>query len=302
MQSAPPPQQSRGEALALAGFVFVAFAQATNTILARGLAGEVPPFSFAFFRWSIIALGLLPFAMRDFGAQRLRLARDAPLIVAAGFCGMFLCGAPVYIAGATTTAINIGLIMGMSPLAVLLVSRVFGLERIGALQVAGVAIAFAGALLIVSRGSLRTLADMRTAPGDLLVLTAMLGWSAYTLLQPRVGDNASLLGRVSVFAAAGALLTLPFAAHEMWQTPHAVFTLRAAGAYVVAGLVPGIIAYGGFAYLTGQFGAARASVGVYAVPIAAAVLSYVILGEPPGLIHLVGGVLILGGVWVSLRR
>jgi hypothetical protein len=45
--------------LALAGFVLVATLQATNMILARGLAGSVPPFSLAFFRWSIIALGLL---------------------------------------------------------------------------------------------------------------------------------------------------------------------------------------------------------------------------------------------------
>ena len=100
-------QPQSGEALALAGFVFVAFAQATNTILARGFAGEVPPFSFAFFRWSIIALGPIPFAVMDLRAGALRLSCDLPGIAAAGFGGMFLCGAPVYIAGATTTAINI---------------------------------------------------------------------------------------------------------------------------------------------------------------------------------------------------
>ena len=41
----------------------VAVAQASNQVLARGLAGSVPPFSLAFFRWSIIAIGLAPFAV-----------------------------------------------------------------------------------------------------------------------------------------------------------------------------------------------------------------------------------------------
>jgi drug/metabolite transporter (DMT)-like permease len=288
--------------VALLGFVLVATAQATNMILARGLAGEVPPFSFAFFRWSIIAVGLLPFAISDLRAGHLLLKRDAPAIAAAGFLGMFLCGAPIYIAGATTTAINIGLIMALSPLVVLLVSRLLGLESIKTLQVVGMVLAFAGALLIISRGDLRTLADVGTAFGDLLVVLAMLGWSGYTLMQSRVGENASLLGRVSVFAAAGALLTLPFAAHEMVRSPEAVFNLRAAGAYLVAGLVPGLFAYAGFAYLTGRFGAARASVVLYIGPVASTVLSFLILGEPPGLIHVIGGVLILGGVWASLRK
>jgi hypothetical protein len=40
------------EVLGLLGFLLVAIAQVSNMILARGLAGSVPPFSIAFFRWS----------------------------------------------------------------------------------------------------------------------------------------------------------------------------------------------------------------------------------------------------------
>jgi hypothetical protein len=35
-------------------------------------------------------------------------------IAAAGFLGMFICGGPVYVAGVTTSAINIALIMALS--------------------------------------------------------------------------------------------------------------------------------------------------------------------------------------------
>jgi drug/metabolite transporter (DMT)-like permease len=88
----------------------------------------------------------------------------------------------------------------------------------------------------------------------------------------------------------------------MWRAPQAVFNARALAAYVFAGLVPGVFAYAGFAYLGKRFGSVRASIVLYIGPIAAALLSFAVLGEPPGLIHLAGGALILGGVWASLRK
>jgi drug/metabolite transporter (DMT)-like permease len=293
---------SASGALALTGFVLVAIVQATNPVLSRAVAGEVPPFSLAFFRWGIVAVGLIPVVMAERRAGRLSLRGSALPIAAAGFLGMFMCGAPVYIAGATTSAINIALIMGLSPLVVLLISRLLGLEHIRALQLVGMGLALIGALLIVSRGDFRVLAEVKTAPGDLFVLIAMLGWSGYTLVQSRAAPEAGLLARVSVFAAAGALFTFPFAALEMWTMPQAVFNARAVATYLFAGLVPGLSAYAGFAYLAERFGSVRASIVLYMGPIAAAMLSFLLLGEPPGLIHLVGGALILGGVWASLRK
>ncbi|WP_246785949.1 DMT family transporter [Bradyrhizobium sp. SBR1B] len=76
----------------------------------------------------------------------------------------------------------------------------------------------------------------------------------------------------------------------------------AVGAYVFAGIVPGLLAYAGFAWLGGKFGSVRTSLVLYLGPIASALLSFAILGEPPQLIHLFGGLLILSGVWASLRR
>ncbi|WP_407149013.1 DMT family transporter [Bradyrhizobium sp. ORS 86] len=290
------------DAVALTGFILVAAGQASNQVLARGLAGSVPPFSLAFFRWSIIAIGLAPFAVAAIRDGKIPLAQNLWPILAAGFLGMFLCGGPVYIAGITTTAIHIALIFALSPIMVLLISAALGIDHIGPLQWLGTALALAGALLIVSGGHLATLTQSSAAWGDLLVVFAMLGWSGYTLVQSRVAPQASLLARVSLFAAAGALFSLPPALREIWIEPVQVFNARAAEAYVFAGLVPGLLAYAGFAWLGGKFGSVRTSLVLYVAPIASAILSWIILGEPPTMLHLVGGVLILGGVWASLRK
>src|ERR1700754_4451817 len=194
--------------IALTGFILVATAQASNMILARGLAGSVPPFALAFFRWSIIFLGLAPLALAEIRQGRIPLARDAWPILAAGFLGMFLCGGPIYVAGISTTAIHIALIMALSPIVVLLISAALGMEHVGPLQWLGTALALAGALLIVTAGHPEALMQSKAAWGDLLVVFAMLGWSGYTLLQSRAAPRASLLARISLFSAVGALCSL----------------------------------------------------------------------------------------------
>jgi drug/metabolite transporter (DMT)-like permease len=288
--------------LVITGFVAVAVAQVSNMIVARANAGEIPPFSLACIRWSIIALGLAPFVLGELKAHRRDILACGWLVVVAGFCGMFLCGAPVYIAGISTTAINMALIMALSPLVVLVVSWLAGLEKIGRYQLLGLGLALAGALAIVLRGGSADLMSAKTLTGDLLMVMAMLAWAAYTLLQSRAAPQVSFLGRVCMFAAVGAALSLPFALTEVWAAPQRVFNARALGIYLFAGTVPGIFAFAGFAYLGSRFGSVRSSLTVYIGPVASALLSLVLLGEGPDAVQIAGGSLILAGVWASLRK
>jgi drug/metabolite transporter (DMT)-like permease len=305
-----PPRETANrtrEMLGLLGFLLVATAQVSNMILARGVAGSVPPFSIAFFRWSIVALGLLPLVIVALREKPGVLRGQGVGIVAAAFLGMFICGGPVYVAGVTTSAINLSLIMALSPLVVLLFSFLSGQEAVHRSQIVGMLFSLAGAGLIITKG--QAAIGGGVAPGDLLALMAMLGWAGYTLLQNRVGSGVSFLARIGLFAAAGALFSLPFAihemwhapAHEMWHAPAAAFSGRAALVYLFAGLVPGLFAYSAYAYLGGKFGAVSTSLSLYLGPIVSAVLSILFLSEAPTTIHLIGGALSLGGMWVSLQ-
>jgi drug/metabolite transporter (DMT)-like permease len=135
-----PPRETANrtrEMLGLLGFLLVATAQVSNMILARGVAGSVPPFSIAFFRWSIVALGLLPLVIVALREKPGVLRGQGVGIVAAGFLGMFICGGPVYVAGVTTSAINLSLIMALSPLVVLLFSFLSGQEAVHRSQIVG---------------------------------------------------------------------------------------------------------------------------------------------------------------------
>ena len=288
------------EVVGLLGFLVLATAQVSNMILARAVAGSVPPFAIAFFRWSIVAIGLLPLIIAALRLHPGLLRREWPGIAAAGFLGMFVCGGPVYLAGTTTSAINLALIMAMSPLMVLVLSLVLGLEKVNRWQIIGMIIALSGALLVITRG--QTSGEHGLSQGDLLVLCAMLAWAGYTLVQNRVGAGIGFLARIGLFAAFGALFALPFAAFETWADPSAVLSFKAAKVYLFAGLVPGLFAYGTYSYFGSAFGALSTSLSVYLGPVVGAVLSVIFLGEAPTVIHLIGGALSLGGMWLGLRR
>jgi drug/metabolite transporter (DMT)-like permease len=83
------------------------------------------------------------------------------------------------------------------------------------------AVALAGALLIITKGQASVGTGLST--GDLLALLAMLGWAGYTLMQNRVGQGVSFLARIGLFAAAGALFSLPF--YAVTRNPSTEITL-----------------------------------------------------------------------------
>lgn len=288
------------ETLGLLGFLVLSIAQVSNMILARGVAGSVPPFSIAFFRWLIVAICLSPLIVAALRQQPGLLRKEGFGIAAAGFLGMFVCGGPVYLAGTTTSAINLALIMALSPLMVLLFSLAMGLEAVNRWQIIGMIIALSGAVLVITRG--QTSGEHGLTQGDILVLFAMFGVAGYTLVQNRIGAGVGFLARIGMFAAAGALFSLPFALREMWSDPSAVLSVKAAKIYLFAGLVPGLFAYSAYSYLGSAFGALSTSLSLYLGPVVGALLSVIFLGEAPTVVHLIGGVLSLGGMWLSLRR
>src|SRR6185295_19266042 len=99
----------------------------------------------------------------------------------------------------------------LAPLVVLMLSFVSGQEAVHRSQIIGMLLSLAGAALIITKGQAGIGAGV--AIGDLLALLAMLAWAGYTLLQNRVGSGVSFLARIGLFAAVGALFSLPFAVH-----------------------------------------------------------------------------------------
>jgi drug/metabolite transporter (DMT)-like permease len=101
---------------------------AVNYAVARIAPGIVSPHVLALGRWSLAGLILAIIARDELWRERKSTLQAWPQYIVLGFLGMLICGAWVYWAGETTTAINIALIYAASPVLITL-GAVIGLKE-----------------------------------------------------------------------------------------------------------------------------------------------------------------------------
>ena len=275
---------------------------AANQLTARIVNGTVPPITLAAGRWSCTFLILLPFVGRSLWAARAELGREAGRLLVLGGFGMGLCGAPIYLAGRTTTATNMGLIYALSPIMILALTAAIWRTRIGLRQAVGSILALVGVMVIVGKGDPHRLLSLNFIPGDLWTLLSTLSWSLYSVLLRYWPSRLPLLVRFAAIVLGGVLATLPFAAAELAADDWPRLGLSAFGYMAFLGLVAGFFAYSCYGKLVALKGPAWAGLMLYLGPLYNGVLGYLLLAEQPGLYHLWGCLLILPGLYLSTAR
>jgi drug/metabolite transporter (DMT)-like permease len=274
---------------------------AGNIVLARYVAGHVPPMTLSCVRWIGSLLLLLPFAWphlkRDWPVLRARL----PLMVLLSAMGFAFNNMLSYWALQYTQALNALLIQSSGPLFVALWSLLLFGVRLTRAQLAGVAISLAGVLTIILRGDFGSLAGIQFNKGDLMFATGLLAFGLYSALMPR-RPKTHQLSLIAFTMGCGALLLVPF---SLWEYATG-FTLKsdlltiATLIYVV--IFPSTLAYLFFNRGIALIGPNRAAPFFHLVPVFGSAMAILLLGEQLRLFHLVGYALVLAGVAIASRQ
>jgi drug/metabolite transporter (DMT)-like permease len=220
-----------------------------------------------------------------------------PMLAAMAFVGIFL-HQMVQVHGLTlTTAVRTGWLIGLIPIWTALLSATLVGERLRAIQIVGLVVGLAGAILLVTRGELSD--DLLAAPttrGDVLVLASTLTWAVYTIMGR---ETLARLGSSRVTVAVtgiGTLMLLPlFLRAAGW---HELTRLSGAG---FAGLLFLGVGCSGLGYLfwyaaLERLEPSQVAAFLYLEPLVTFVAAMALLGEPVGWTTVVGGLLVLAGV------
>lgn len=270
---------------------------AGNQVTARALEGSMPPNAVAFWRWAIAALIMTVLTWRELWAGRRAILDELPVLLVLGFLGMVVCGPPMYVAGATTSATNMALIYAASPVLIVIASAAWFGEKLTWKRALGIALALIGLLIVIAKGDPAVFQHLSFVPGDLWVVLAMVGWSVYVMiLQHRPSQLASTT-RFTAIALCGVLFLTPLYAWETASGHPVVFDTRSIAAVLFLGLVPGVGAYQAYGYAQRVLGPGPTSLSMYLGPIYVAALAYIAIGEPVRSYHWIGGALILLGLW-----
>ena len=273
----------------------------TNYLIARAAADTVGPHQVAFGRWTLALALMLPFTWGALAAAPRAWLREWPQLLVLGGLGMWICGAFVYIGGRTTSALNIGLIYAVCPVAIALAGVVLLHERMsGAQRVAGL-LALGGVVYVIVKGDVENLRALRLTPGDAWIVAAALSWTAYSVLLSRWKSVLGPAPRLAAIIAGGLVVSLPFTLAELAWIDTPPWSWRAAGLVVAAAVVPGALSYSAYSFVQRELGAARAGLMLYLTPLYAALLAWALLGEPPQAFHLVGASLILPAIALATR-
>lgn len=255
---------------------------------------DAPAFAVAFYRVFFAAailttIGLLRHRdeYRGLTAQQWRLAALSGAALAVHFATW------ISSLSYTTVAASVVLVE-TQPIWVGLFGRFVG-ERPTRRGQLGIAVALLGTL-VISGGAFDT--GSRALWGDLLAVAGAIAAAVYVLLGRNLRQSMSLVTYTSVvYSVSSAVLAAvmlvsgtPFFGYppETWV----LFALMTAG--------PQLLGHTVFNYLLGSVRATVVAVALVLEPVMATALAFVILGERPGVVTVVGGAVVLVGVYLAI--
>ena len=257
---------------------------------------QFPPLTLALLRFAIAALLMWPLWRWPARAATLRW-RDAFLL---GSLGVAFYYVGFYEGLRLTTASRAAVLHAAVPVATAVFARIISGERQSRTVMGGIALSCIGVLVVIG-GGVRGSAGKSALLGDLLVLTAVLSWSLYTIVAKRHAavDATELTVKTAV---AGTVLLLPAAALEWAAGLRAAPTPSGWMALIYLGAISSALGYAWYGRALRVLGAAQVANYINLLPVVAVAAAAVLLGERPDRAALVGGALVLAGVALASRR
>jgi len=275
----------------LVGVVSVSFA----AIFIR--LAEAPPLVIAAYRLTIASLILIPLAGKKIMPSVKRLSgRDGLLLLLSGF--FLALHFALWITSLSYTSIASSVILvTCHPAFVAIVSYFLWSERLNRLTIGGMAIAFVGIVLINYGGFA---IGSRAILGDTLALIAGFAMGGYLIIGGQVKARIEILPYLTmVYAGAAVILLLATAGFGYSFTGYSGTTYLM---MVLLAVVPQLIGHSSFNLAVRLIPVTFVSVAILGEPVGATLLGYFILDEVPTVKELIGGVLILAGIFIVLRQ
>ncbi|MFI9051600.1 DMT family transporter [Streptomyces sp. NPDC053427] len=279
-----------GRALAAASVTVVLWA--SSFIAIRSSAAHFGPGALAFGRLAVasVVLGAVLLARRGGFPPR-----EAWLGIAAS--GVLWFGAYMVALNWGEREVDAGtasMIVNVGPILMALLGGWLLKEGFPPKLMAGMGVSFLGAVVV---GLASSGGGGSSLVGVLLCLFAAVAYAVGVVLQKPTLKHATPLQVTTYGALVGAVACLPFAGQLVAEVGRAPVSATLQVVYL--GVFPTALAFSTWAYAVSRTTAGKMGATTYAVPVLVVLMSWLFLGEVPGWLALLGGLLCLAGVAVS---
>ncbi len=199
-----------------------------------------------------------------------------------------------------TSATNTGWIVAVTPLVTVIAAYIFLRERIGRRDVAGIVVATIGIVILVSRGNPGDISWLSSI-GDWLILLSTFTWAIYTVSTRDISRSQSSLAVIcTLLTPVGILIIIWMIMTSDWGVLIGLPT-RALVSVLYLGVFATAIAHWFWQEGIARIGASKAGIFLYLEPLATMALAVPLLHESFGPFTVIGGLMVLGGVYWSQR-
>ena len=268
-------------------------------LAAKRALGELSAFELALARFSLA--GVLYGAL--LWRRRVRVARrDVAALFALGVVavplnqGLFLAGLE------RSTAGHAALLYALTPIFVFLIARARLRERATAGKVAGIAIAFAGVLVVLFARGVVGSGEARSALlGDLLILGAVVAWAVYAVSGKVYAERYGAVASTGVSLLFGTVCYLPVGVALSRAGSFAALSPGGWSAIAYLVVLTSVVSYVIYYWSLARAEASRVAIWSNLQPVLTALLAWALQGERLTTSFVAGGAMVLAGVVLTER-
>jgi len=203
----------------------------------------------------------------------------------------------------TSRASTTAWIVATSPVFIAILGWLVLKESLRPLQMGGILLATAGVLLVVSNGNLASLSlEQFGAPGDILILISAINWAVFSILSRHGLKNHPATRMMFWVMLLGWLMTTVIFLPSGGLDEIADFSPRGWASFIYLGIFTSGLTYIAWYDALQALPAAQTGAFLYIEPPVSVIVAAVLLEEAVTPMALLGGVIILFGVWLVTRK
>ena len=188
------------------------FLWSVNYIAGKVALRTIDPISLACFRLEVAALIMLAVYFAQPNRQPLA-KKDWSAITYLGFFGVILNQGLFTVGLNYTTSAHSAVIIAVGPVIILILARMLGQEALTVAKVAGMALSFAGVLMLETEQGAPQHSPLLL--GDTITLGGTIGFAAYTVLGKKLANAYDAISMNTFICVASAILLLPLMLYQM---------------------------------------------------------------------------------------
>lgn len=268
---------------------------AGNYVIGKNLVGSMDPIWITFLRWFFASIILLIISKKIENPSFESIKKNFVKLTMMGILGIMGYNITLYTALNYTSSLNASLINSLNPVVLLILSFLFLREKMSMKKWIGIFISLIGVLIILTKSDIAILKTLSFNFGDVLMIIAILSWSAYTIVIKKLVDIKSFTATAYSGLISVVLMT-PFIIIN--GNPPTDLSTSAIISMVYIVIFPSVFSFLFWNMALKNIEVGIAGISMNLIPVFIAIISW-IMGDQLMSYQLIGGLLVFAGVLIT---